>query len=86
MHTDATPAQSSFVDQYNLGYPILSDADGSARKAYHVSKSAFGLIEGRETFFIDSQGVIRDVCTDAVLWNNHTKMVEKNLKMLVGGA
>ncbi len=41
-------------------YPVLSDAKGEARKAYHVGKGLFGLAEtARVTFFIDQEGVVR---------------------------
>jgi thioredoxin-dependent peroxiredoxin len=40
-------------------YPMLSDASGEARKAYDVPRGMMGLTEGRVTFFIDSQGVVR---------------------------
>lgn len=59
---DDTAKQASFADQYNLPYPIVSDKDGVARKAYAVDKAFFGLSDGRETFFIDRQGVVRGVC------------------------
>lgn len=41
-------------------YPVLSDAKGEARKAYHVGKGLFGLAEtARTTFVIDSQGTVK---------------------------
>lgn len=43
-----------------------------------------GLIEGRETFFIDKNGIVRDVCTKAIDWNAHTKMVERGLLAVEG--
>jgi thioredoxin-dependent peroxiredoxin len=40
---------------------MLSDESGEARKAYSVPRGMMGLTEGRVTFFIDSQGVVRYV-------------------------
>jgi peroxiredoxin Q/BCP len=40
---------------------MLSDESGEARKAYSVGRGLMGLTEGRITFFIDSQGVVRYV-------------------------
>lgn len=40
---------------------MLSDESGEARKAYSVTRGLMGLSEGRVTFFIDSQGVVRYV-------------------------
>jgi peroxiredoxin Q/BCP len=38
---------------------MLSDESGEARKAYDVQRGLMGLTEGRVTFFIDSEGVVR---------------------------
>lgn len=43
---DAIAKQKKFVDEHKLGYPILSDATGEARKAYSVPKGFFGLTDG----------------------------------------
>lgn len=40
-------------------YPMLSDESGEARKAYSISRRMMGLSEGRVTFFVDSDGVVR---------------------------
>jgi len=42
-------------------YPVLSDSNGEARKAYHVGKGLLGLVEGRVTFIIDKSGMLRCV-------------------------
>lgn len=36
----------AFVDQYGIGYPVLCDANGEARKLYSVGKGLAGLTEG----------------------------------------
>ncbi len=43
---DGTAKQASFADEHKLPYPILSDTDGVARKAYGIGKAFFGLAEG----------------------------------------
>ena len=40
---------------------MLSDESGEARKAYGVSRGMMGLSEGRVTFFVDSDGIVRYV-------------------------
>jgi peroxiredoxin len=40
---------------------MLSDESGEARKAYSVSRGLMGMSEGRVTFFVDSEGVVRYV-------------------------
>ncbi|WWC72677.1 uncharacterized protein I206_106641 [Kwoniella pini CBS 10737] len=81
---DPTAKQQSFADQYKLSYPILSDTDNKARQAYGVGKSFFGLSAGRETFFIDKQGIVRGVCDKSIDVNGHIKFVEQQLKTLEG--
>lgn len=44
--TDSTERQQTWAEAHKLTYPILSDANGEARKAYKVSKVALGLLEG----------------------------------------
>ena len=74
---------------------MLSDESGEARKAYSVSRGLMGLSEGRVTFFVDNEGVVRyvtapfpfphaDVCRsdvfDSVLnYNGHVKAVTRAL-------
>ncbi|GFZ51381.1 hypothetical protein JCM24511_09143 [Saitozyma sp. JCM 24511] len=76
---DPTAKQASFADQHNLKYPILSDADGAARKAYGVGKAFFGMAEGRETFFIDAKGIVRGVYVKNLGFHAHVDFVEKQL-------
>jgi hypothetical protein len=42
---------------------MLSDASGEARKAYKVNTGFLNFIDGRVTFFIGSDGVVRYVTT-----------------------
>jgi thioredoxin-dependent peroxiredoxin len=47
---------------------MLSDESGEARKAYSVGRGLMGLTEGRVTFFVDSEGVVRYVlCFESFL-------------------
>ncbi|KAK4687003.1 hypothetical protein P7C73_g3115, partial [Tremellales sp. Uapishka_1] len=78
--SDATAKQASFADEYNLPYPLISDKDGAARKAYDVGGFLFGMVPGRETFFIDRKGIVRGVCDSNIDFKAHTKFVEKQLK------
>ncbi|KIJ54256.1 hypothetical protein M422DRAFT_25194 [Sphaerobolus stellatus SS14] len=77
---DAVSKQKQFVDQHGLSYPILSDANGEARKAYQVKKGLLGLSEGRVTFFIDSQGIVKDVSSSVLNFTEHVAFVRKHLE------
>ncbi|THH31163.1 hypothetical protein EUX98_g3020 [Antrodiella citrinella] len=74
--------QKEFVKKNNLTYPVLSDAKGEARKAYHTSKGLLGLSDSRATFIIDSKGVVRDVFDSVLNYGGHTKFIEKWLTKL----
>ncbi len=41
---------------------------GWAGRGYTSRMTDLRIRTGRETFFIDAQGIIRDVCTDAILF------------------
>jgi len=79
---DAVQKQRKFVDDNKLGYPILSDVEGLARKAFQVPKGFFGLTEGRVTFCIDREGIVREVFDSVVNFREHTKFVDKWLAKL----
>ncbi|KAI0647998.1 AhpC-TSA-domain-containing protein [Trametes meyenii] len=81
--TDPVDKQKEFVEKQKLTYPVLSDAKGEARKAYHVGKGLFGLAEtARTTFLIDAKGVVRDVLDTTVNFSAHVKFVTKWLDKL----
>ncbi|KAF8508189.1 thioredoxin-like protein [Hysterangium stoloniferum] len=77
---DAVTKQKEFVDQHGLPFPVLSDANGVARKAYSVKKGLLGITEGRVTFFIDSKGIVKDVLSSVINYNEHVKFVRKALE------
>jgi peroxiredoxin len=47
LYIDDTTKLSNFADEHKLPYMLISDKDGQARKDYMVSKSLFGLAEGK---------------------------------------
>jgi len=57
---DSPDSHSRFAERLRLPFLLLSDADGSVRSRYGVSRT-FGLIPGRVTFLIDKQGIVRHV-------------------------
>ncbi|KAI0720517.1 AhpC-TSA-domain-containing protein [Cerioporus squamosus] len=81
--SDPVDKQKEFVEKQKLTYPVLSDAKGEVRKAYHVGKGLFGLAEtARVTFIIDSKGTVRDVLDTTVNYSAHVKFVSKWLDKL----
>jgi len=56
--SDSQNSHRDFAQQHHLPFILLSDVDGSVRKAYGVKKT-LGLIAGRVSFVIDKKGIIR---------------------------
>ncbi|CAG8554209.1 1705_t:CDS:2 [Paraglomus brasilianum] len=70
---DPISSHKRFSDTNRLNFPLLSDADGVARKAFQVSKSLFGMIAGRVTYLIDREGIIRQVFNSQTDIEGHVK-------------
>ena len=74
--TDSTKRHSSFANRYNLTYPLLTDDDGKLAKSFGVKKKFFNLLPGRETFVVDTEGIIRLSYADLKAANHHEKALE----------
>jgi peroxiredoxin Q/BCP len=57
---DAADYNKKFAESLNADYPILSDPDKSVAKAYGVLRPVGGFAN-RWTFYIDKEGVIREI-------------------------
>jgi len=79
---DPVEKQKAFVEKEKLTYPVLSDSNGEARKAYSVGKGILGFVDARVTFVIDSKGVVRDAHDATLNYNAHLKFVTKWLDKL----
>jgi peroxiredoxin Q/BCP len=55
---DPLQRHRAFATSQNLPFLLLSDRDGSLRRAYGVRK-LLGVLPGRVTYVIDKQGIIR---------------------------
>ncbi|KAG6332998.1 hypothetical protein ID866_6089 [Astraeus odoratus] len=74
--------QKLFVDKNNLSFPVLSDQDYVAHKAFQVGKGMFGLMDARTTFVIDSKGIVRGVLNSTMNYSAHVKFVIKHLEKI----
>lgn len=77
--SDSPRSHEKFANDEQLPFPLLSDPDGSVRKAYGV-KPTFGLIPGRSTFVVDKQGIIRHIYTSQIHPEHHVREALKALK------
>lgn len=56
--SDSAASHQSFARQHHLPFRLISDTDGSLRKAFGVPKTV-GVLPGRATYVIDKEGVLR---------------------------
>ena len=57
---DSLGSHDAFAREHKLPFILLSDPDGSVRRAYGVKKT-LGLFAGRVSFVIDKDGIVRHV-------------------------
>ncbi len=76
--SDDVHAHEAFAAKYQLPFTLLSDPDGSVRASYGV-KRTLGLVDGRVTFVIDRQGVVRHVFSSQIRPKKH---VEEALRIV----
>lgn len=81
--TDSQSTHLKFADKYQLGFPILSDSEGSVAKAYG---SLFNLwpfrVAKRHTFIIDPEGRVA-VIDRKVEPKKHSSFVIQELRRLM---
>ncbi len=72
------PARSRrFVDEHHLGFRILHDSQRHIMDAWGVGRGLLGLIDGRCTFVIDHQGVVRAMLDGVWDYQGHRNFAEK---------
>ncbi|KAL4073100.1 thioredoxin-like protein [Scleroderma yunnanense] len=79
---DPITKQKAFVEKNHLSFPVLSDQDHVAYRAFNVGKCMFGLTGARMTFVIDGNGVIRGVLSASMSYSAHVKFVIKQLEKI----
>ncbi len=79
--SDDQNSHNAFAKEHNLPFILLSDTDGSVRKAYGVKKS-LGLFEGRVSFVIDKNGIVRHAFSSQVRATAHVAEAINVLKSL----
>jgi peroxiredoxin len=69
--SDDAASHRKFTDKYELPFPLLSDKDGQLRKQYAVPRAVLGLLPGRVTYVLDSEGRVRYVFNSLTEANDH---------------
>ena len=67
---DSLESHDGFAAKHSLPFTLVTDGDGSIRKAFGVKKS-LGIIDGRVTFVIDPEGVVRKVFSSQLRAKQH---------------
>ena len=79
--SDTAESHSDFAEECHVKYPLLSDRGGRVREIYGI-KSSFGLIPGRVTFVIGSDGIVRHVFSSQISPKRHVAEAIESLKKL----
>ena len=69
----------AFAEKNKLQYPLLCDENNALREAFGAT-TFLGMLDGRVTYVIDSQGIIRHVFEDLLNGPAHIKDALKVLK------
>jgi peroxiredoxin Q/BCP len=69
---DSDERHRAFTRQHKLSSPLISDKDGSLRKAFAVPKT-LGLFPGRVTYVIDKEGIIQKIFSAQFASDEHVR-------------
>ncbi|MFM9825310.1 peroxiredoxin [Flavobacterium sp.] len=79
--SDSAISHVKFAKKYRLPFILLSDDNQKIRKFFGVKPNLFGLIPGRVTYVLDSDGIIRLVFDSVVATKHIPKALEIIKKM-----
>jgi peroxiredoxin Q/BCP len=68
---DKVDKQAAFADKHSLGYPLLSDPEGTVRTQFGVLRGGALLPTRRATFVIDTDRRVLEVVRSEVRMNVH---------------
>ena len=70
--SDSADRHQIFAQQHGLPFLLVSDKDGSARRAFGVPKT-MGIFPGRVTYVIDRDGIVRHVFNSQFAADRHVE-------------
>mgnify|MGYP006289330889 CR=1 FL=1 len=76
---DSDESHKAFAENHNLNFTLLSDPDKKVRKLLNVPSDMFGFLDGRVTYVVDKEGIIRHIFKSQL---NATRHVEEAKKVL----
>jgi thioredoxin-dependent peroxiredoxin len=76
---DSVERQAQFANRHSLGYPLLSDPDGTVRSRFGVKRDLAIMGTRRTTFVIDTDRRVLDIIRSELRMNSHA---DKALEVL----
>ena len=76
---DSAESHRAFAAKHRLPYRLLTDAQGATKRAFGVRKT-LGLIEGRVTFVIGQDGLVRKAFSSQLQATRHVEEALEALK------
>jgi peroxiredoxin Q/BCP len=70
--SDSADRHQSFAAEHRLPFLLVSDEDGSARRAFGVPKT-MGVFPGRVTYVIDREGIVRHIFNSQFAADRHVE-------------
>ena len=77
--SDSERSHLMFVSKHSLPFTLLSDKDGAVRKLFGVPRS-LGLLPGRVTYVINSEGTIRYIFSSQSRVREHISRALETLR------
>jgi peroxiredoxin Q/BCP len=79
---DSDQIHQAFAERHHLPFPLISDADGSLRAAFGVTKT-LGVIPGRVTYVIDELGIVRLIFRAQFASDQHVRQALAALRKIL---
>jgi thioredoxin-dependent peroxiredoxin len=79
--SDSAESHQTFAAYHRLPFLLLTDADGSLRKAFGVPKT-LGILPGRVTYVIDKEGISRLIFNSQLAAGEHVAQALKIVRQL----
>jgi peroxiredoxin Q/BCP len=71
--SDSVESHARFVGKHQLNFTLLSDPEGALRRRFGVPRAFLGLADGRTTYVIGADGVVRGVFNSAIQFERHVQ-------------
>ena len=82
--SDPPDSHRRFSERHGLPFRLLSDPDGSARRAFGTGRT-LGILDARVTYVVDGDGVIRHVFSSQFRPGKHVREALRGLRELGSG-